>query len=131
MENIGTLFQTDDWKNEKHVPVIDCNEPFTKGTPTPVTVTVGKEVDHPNTTAHHIRWIRLFFQPKDEKFPYEIANCEFSAHGASTDGPDSSTVYTHHGVTVLMKTDKPGTLIAMSFCNIHGLWQSTRDVGVE
>jgi superoxide reductase len=31
-------------------------------------------------------------------------------------------------VTVTLKTDKPGTLQALSFCNIHGLWESTAEV---
>jgi len=27
-----------------------------------------------------------------------------------------------------MKTQKPGTLMAMSYCNIHGLWQSSAEL---
>jgi len=26
MANIGDLFQSGDWKNEKHVPVIECRK---------------------------------------------------------------------------------------------------------
>ncbi|HUM20603.1 MAG TPA: desulfoferrodoxin family protein [Deltaproteobacteria bacterium] len=25
---------------------------------------------------------------------------------------------------------KPGTLVAASFCNIHGLWENSRDIRV-
>ena len=34
-----------------------------------VTVSVGKEIPHPNTTEHHIRWIKLFFKGEGENFP--------------------------------------------------------------
>ena len=29
-----------------------------------------------------------------------------------------------------MKTDKPGTLHALSYCNIHGLWEYTQEIKV-
>lgn len=118
------LFQTDDWKKEKHVPVIDVAAEAKKGGWVAVTVTVGKEIAHPNTTAHHIRWIEIYFQPDGEKFPCQIGRFDLTAHGESAQGPDTSTVYTHAEGACRMKTDKPGTLIAASYCNIHGLWKS-------
>ena len=42
-----------------------------------VTVIIGKEVAHPNTTEHHISWITLFFLPDGEKFPAQVARYEF------------------------------------------------------
>jgi superoxide reductase len=128
---IGELVQESDWKTEKHVPLISCPDEVTKGEFFEVSANVGKEVAHPNTTAHHICWISLFFLPDGEKFPCQIGKVEFSAHGASVQGPDTSTVYTHHQATVSMKTDKPGTIIAMSLCNIHGLWQYSKQVKIK
>jgi len=29
-----------------------------------------------------------------------------------------------------MKTDVPGTLYATSFCNIHGLWDSMKEITI-
>jgi len=29
-----------------------------------------------------------------------------------------------------MKIDKAGTLVAISYCNIHGLWESTKEIKV-
>jgi desulfoferrodoxin (superoxide reductase-like protein) len=29
---------------------------------------------------------------------------------------------------VTLTTDKPGTLQALSFCNIHGVWESSAEV---
>jgi superoxide reductase len=128
---IGELVQESDWKTEKHVPVIECPETVKKDTFFEITASVGKEVAHPNTTAHHISWITLYFHPDGEKFPYQIARCEFNAHGASVQGADTSTVYTHHKVIAWLKTSKSGVIFAVSLCNIHGLWQYSKSVKVE
>ena len=128
---MGELYQTADWKTEKHVPVIDVDDVVKKGELVEVEVSVGKEVGHPNTTEHHIRWIALYFQPDGAKFPYEIGKVDFTAHGESAEGPDTSTVYTHHEVTISFKTDKPGTIFAASYCNIHGLWQNSKKLDVS
>ena len=57
-----TLIQSGDWKGEKHVPVIEAPEEVASGEAFTVTVSVGKEIPHPNTTEHHIRWIKLFLR---------------------------------------------------------------------
>jgi superoxide reductase len=131
LKKIGELVQEADWKMEKHVPVIECADSVKADEHFEVKLTVGKEVAHPNTTEHHISWITLFFLPEGEKFPYQIARCEFGTHGASVQGPNGSTVYTNHAVTCWMKTGKAGTLIAVSMCNIHGMWQSSKDLKLE
>ena len=130
MASIKDLYQTADWKAEKHVPVIDAPENVEKQKPFIVTVSVGKEIAHPNTSEHFISWISLYFQPKGEKFPYEIGRFEFSAHGSSAQGPNTSTVYTQPSVSVAMKTEKPGTLHATAYCNIHGLWEFSKEVTI-
>lgn len=131
MNDFKDLFQSADWKSEKHVPVIEAPEVVKKGGMVRVVVSVGKEIAHPNKTEHHIRWIAVFFHPKDEKFPYQIARTEFAAHGESAQGPDTSTVYTHHETIVSFKTDKSGTILASSYCNIHGLWQFSKNIDIE
>ncbi|MEM0162150.1 MAG: class II SORL domain-containing protein, partial [Thermoproteota archaeon] len=122
MSNLDKIFQKSDWKVEKHVPVIELPEKIEKGKAFNVRVSVGKEIPHPNTTEHHIRYIELFFLPEGEKYPYQVGKAEFDAHGESTKGPNTSTVYTEPVALFVMKTEKPGTLIAFSLCNIHGLW---------
>jgi len=117
-----------DWKKEKHVPVIECPDKVKADEMFEVKVTVGKEIAHPNTTAHHIRWVALYFHPAGEKFSYQIARCEFTAHGEAVEGPDTSSVYTHSSMVTSMKTKKPGILYAVSLCNIHGLWESEKKV---
>jgi superoxide reductase len=131
MSDSTDWIQTADWKREKHVPVIEAPDIVRKGEFFQVKVTIGKEIAHPNKTEHHIRGIDVYFHPSGEKFATLIGKAEFGAHGASTLGPDTSSVYTHHEVVLSLKTDKPGMLVAMSLCNIHGLWQNSRFVDVE
>ena len=131
MTEMKDLFQNADWKTEKHVPVIQAPAKVRKGEVVKVTVTIGKEIPHPNTTAHHISWVTVFFHPEGEKFPFEISRTEFSAHGASANGADTSTVYTQYETQLSFKTEKAGTIIASSYCNIHGLWQNSQPVAVE
>ena len=126
MAELKELFQAADWKKEKHVPVIEAPDSVKKGEFFRVTLTVGKEIAHPNTTEHHIRWIAVFFLPDGGKFPYQIGRAEFASHGESAEGPNMSTVFTHSEAVFSMKTDKSGTILASSYCNIHGLWQSAK-----
>jgi superoxide reductase len=128
MGTMGDLFQAADWKTEKHVPVIETPEQVSADTMFDVKVSLGKEVAHPNTTEHHIRWIQLFFKPEGDKFVYQVGNFEFDAHGATIDGPNTGPVYTNHSVVSTMRINKSGELIATSLCNIHGLWKNTRHI---
>jgi superoxide reductase len=131
MAKIGERYQTADWKSEKHVPVIECPDEVKADEMFDVKITMGKEVAHPNTTEHHIRWIQLFFKPEGDKFTYQVGDFEFTAHGESVDGADKGPVYTNHSVVTTMKTTKPGVLHATSFCNIHGLWEYAKEIKVK
>jgi superoxide reductase len=131
MAKFGEQFQTDDWKNEKHVPVIECLDAVKAGEMFEIKLSVGKQVPHPNTTEHHIRWIQVYFHPEGEKFSYQIANCEFTAHGESVPGPNQGPVYTHHAATVTAMLKKPGTIYALSLCNIHGFWENSKAIKVD
>lgn len=125
MTELKDLLQTADWKQEKHIPVIEILGPQLKGETIQIKITVGKEIPHPNTTEHHIRWINVYFLPDGEKFPFEIGKFEFNTHGESTQGPNTSTIYTQPEVILFLKTDKSGTIFASSYCNIHGLWSNS------
>ncbi|MFW9876940.1 MAG: desulfoferrodoxin family protein [Candidatus Thorarchaeota archaeon] len=128
MIDLNNLFQSADWKKEKHTPVIEVIGEAKKAESIVIDVMVGKEITHPNTTEHHIRWIDVYFLPEGEKFPYQIGKSEFSAHGASINGANSSTIYSDPKTYLSFKTEKPGTIIAFSLCNIHGLWQNTLEL---
>jgi len=131
MTKIGEFYKSADWQTEKHVPVIECPDRVKAGEIFEVKASIGKEVAHPNTTAHHIRWIQLFFMPAGAKFIQQVGNFEFSAHGEAVEGPDTGPVYTDHAVTARLQVNKPGTLIATALCNIHGLWENARTIKID
>ncbi len=128
MKELKELFQSADWKKEKHTPVMEIPEVIKKGEVIKITVSVGKEIPHPNTTEHHISWIDVHFLPEGEKFPYHLGRFEFLSHGASTQGPNTSSVYTEPIVSFHFKTERPGYLFASSYCNIHGLWSNSQEL---
>ncbi|HNV23984.1 MAG TPA: class II SORL domain-containing protein [Candidatus Omnitrophota bacterium] len=131
MSNIKDVYQSGDWKAEKHVPAIKAPDAIKLGQAFKITVKVGEEIAHPNTTEHHISWIAVYFHPDGEKFPVEIGKFDFTAHGASAKGPNTSTIVTEPCVEVSFKTEKSGTILATSYCNIHGLWESSKNLKVE
>jgi superoxide reductase len=131
MAKLGDTIQEADWKKEKHVPVIECSDTAKAGEAFEVRVSLGKEIAHPNTTEHHIRWITVFFHPEGDKFTYQVGHCEFNAHGESAAGPNQGPVYTDHTVSLSLKVNKSGTLHALGLCNIHGLWESSKAIRVS
>ncbi len=128
---IGDIYQTADWKAEKHVPVIDAPDTVKADEIFNVTISLGKEIAHPNTTEHHIRQVTLYYKPEGGKFAYQAGHFEFSAHGEDAAGPNQGPIYTNHTVTCSLKLSTSGTLVASSFCNIHGLWESEKAITVE
>lgn len=124
------FIQHDDWKKEKHMPVIEAPEQVKADEIFQVVVSVGKEIPHPNTTEHHINWIDLYFHPEGEKFPHQVGHFTFDAHGEAVAGPNQGPVYTSPLVAVSLKVNKPGKLQALALCNIHGLWESSVELKV-
>ncbi len=131
MAGIGEHVQTADWKSEKHVPVIECPDTVPSGEFFDVNVSLGKAEAHPNTTEHHIRWISLYFKPDGDQFVYQLGHYEFAAHGEHVRGPNEGPAYTHHGVTTSVSVNEPGTLRSVAFCNIHGLWEDSKEITLE
>jgi superoxide reductase len=130
MSELSTVIQSADWKTEKHVPVIECPDEVKRGDFFAVKATLGKAVAHPNTTEHHIRWIQLYFQPDGAKVPFQIGNIEFTAHGESVEGANKGSVFTHHEAAISMKAGQSGTILALAYCNIHGVWQSSKPIKI-
>jgi superoxide reductase len=120
---LAATIQTADWKKEKHAPVVECPDAVQAGEVFDVQVSVGKEIPHPNTAEHHIRWIALYFQPEGSKFPYQVGHFEFSAHG-------EGDAFTAPSAVASLKVEKPGVLRALSFCNIHGLWEGEKEISL-
>jgi superoxide reductase len=131
MADLKDLLQSADWKTEKHVPVIEAADRIKKGEALKIEVSVGKEIAHPNTTEHHIRAIEIYFLAEGEKFPYQLARFEFNAHGESTQGPNTSTIYAEPKISTYFKTEKSGTIFSAAYCNIHGIWKNAKELKVE
>lgn len=128
MSTIGDYLQKADWKKEKHVPTIEINGDVSPGSPVKIQLAVGTEIPHPNTVEHHIRWIKLFFQPEGEKFTVHLATFNLEAHGESAKGSGEGAVTCEPLVETVVKFSRPGSLLALSYCNIHGLWENSQEV---
>jgi superoxide reductase len=128
----GSMFiQKDDWKKEKHMPVIEAPAQVRAGETFQVKVSIGNEIAHPNTVEHHIAWVDLYFHPEGEKFPHQVGHCAFSAHGEAAASSNQGLVYTMPDVVVTMKASNAGTFQALAMCNIHGLWEGELALRVE
>lgn len=121
MSKLSTMYQSGDWKNEKHVPTIVAPESAKAGELVEVRVAVGEEIAHPNTLEHHISWIKVYFLAEGAKFPVELGTFDFNAHG-------EEELLSEPCVTVRFKTNKPGTILSTSYCNIHGLWEDEKEL---
>lgn len=124
MKSLNGLYQSGDWKGEKHVPVIHAPESVKVGEEVEVKVVIGEEIPHPNTFEHYIAWIKVYYHPEGAKFPIEIGNYDFTAHG-------ESDLLTEPYIVTRFKVNKPGTILASSYCNIHGLWENSVELKVE
>ncbi len=116
--------QSADFKLEKHAPVITLLTDPKSGEYFTVEVSVGKDIAHPNTTEHFISWIALYYLPAGTKMITELGKVEFTAHGESLKGANNGPAHTDSSAIFKVRLDKKGTLMASSYCNLHGLWQS-------
>jgi superoxide reductase len=129
--SLENFVQTGDWKGEKHVPVIEAPDQAKAGDVVKVKFGVGKEIPHPNTASHYIKWIKLFFVPDGGKFAIELAGAAFDAHGDSTDPAKPGPAFAEPFAAVKVKLSSSGTLIARSYCNIHGLWENSKEIKID
>ena len=115
----GQLLKTSqDEGKEKHVSIIHAPETAKAGELFSVTVAVGEEVAHPNSAEHHIKWVQIFAQ-LEGKNPIQIVTF------------DVAPGVVEPKVTFNMKLDKPAVIYALSYCNIHGLWESNVNISIS
>ncbi len=100
---------------EKHVPTIEIVTGHGSDNGEMVRVLVGKETPHPNTLEHHIAWAALL-GIKPEGQVVNLGRAEFAPGFTSPDA-------VFHVPVGQFKA-----FAAMSYCNIHGLWQNAIDV---
>ena len=121
---IGDKVQSADWKSEKHVPAITGPDSVKAGDWIKLNVRVGKEIAHPNTVEHHIRWIQVYYTPDGGKFTFDLGRATFNSHG---EGP----IVTGSNADFHFTASASGTINAVSHCNIHGLWESSKKLSVS
>ena len=104
---------------EKHVPYIKAPAKVKAGEPFDVTVIVGKEVPHPNTIEHHIKWIQVYAKQEKARSVVHVGTFDL--------GP----TYASPKVTFPVILQKSSTLYALEYCNVHGVWDNSVDIEVE
>ena len=98
---------------EKHVPIIKQDR---NGDEIKLTVSIGDKILHPNTVEHHIKWVEVYFIQEGTEIPHAIGKTEFAGH--------NDLILTKPKTSFSFKTRKKGSILAIAYCNIHGLWQS-------
>ena len=99
---------------QKHLPVISAPARVKRDEVFEVTIEVGKYKAHPNEPGHFIEWIELY---SGETFLFRVSLA------GSLSQPK---------VTMPVKlTHAHGPLKAWEKCNLHGLWEATKDIEVE
>jgi len=94
---------------KKHAPVIDVPAKIVAGESFAVTLTMG-EIDHPMGPVHYIQNVDLLVGNEP------AGHVEFR--------PEVATAK----ATLYIRLDKPVTLVARAYCNLHGLWESRLEV---
>ncbi len=99
---------------KKHMPVIEAPDKVKKDEPFEVKIEVGKLLAHPNEPAHFIEWVELY---SGNTF---LGRVNFSG-GASFPNALFKVQLSH----------AHGPLKVREKCNLHGLWESTKEITVE
>ena len=120
MKRFGEIIKTkeEEFAKEKHMPIIDVPASVKKDEFFEFTVTVGKDVPHPNTIEHHIKWIQVFADI-DGRAPIHIGTFDF--------GP----TFSEPKVTLKLKLEKTANIFALEYCNLHGVWENVKKIEVK
>ena len=99
----------------KHTPRVEMPEKIKAGEPFAVFLKVGgiEGVEHPNLLGHWINWVEVY---AGERL---LGRTEFAP------------VVSQPEATLHVTLEEPTTLRVLAFCNLHGLWESTKPVTVE
>jgi superoxide reductase len=103
-------------KIESHTPKIDAPESVNAGKIIEVRIAVGP---HPNTVEHSIRRIELYVSEENRPFNPVLLSVV-----------DLTPIYNDPDVKLSLKLNKSGTLYAIGYCNLHGLWEGQKNIKV-
>ena len=99
----------------KHTPVIEAPDQVKTGEPFAVALKVGgiEGVNHPNLLGHWINWVDLYAGDR------LLARTELAPVASQPEA------------TLHISLEEPATLRAVAYCNLHGVWESTKAVAVK
>ena len=104
-------------KVETHTPRIEAPDRVKAGEEFEVRVSVGP---HPSKVEHSIRYIELYFREEERAFnPIHIATIRLEPE------------YTEPKIALTLRLKRSGTLYAVEYCNLHGLWEARKQISVE
>ncbi len=104
-------------KVESHTPKIEAPNTVKADEPFTVRISVGP---HPNTVEHSIRKIEVYLYEEGRKFnPILVASI------------DLTPVYSEPKVELTLKIKKNSVIYALGYCNLHGVWESRKEIKVE
>lgn len=104
-------------KKETHAPKIEAPEKVKADQPFQVKISVGP---HPNTDTHSIRWIEVYVYEEGRNFnPIYVSRI------------DLAPGYAEPEVTITLRLKKNSVIYALAYCNLHGVWESRKEVKVE
>jgi len=123
MTSFGSLIYTPETASGEAIGKIETHTPRIKA-PDMVKVGEGFEVDitvgpHPNKVEHSIRWIEIYFDEDGRAFnPIHIATISLASP------------HIEPNVRLRLILKKSGTLYAIGYCNLHGLWEARKKIRV-
>ncbi|RUM34272.1 MAG: desulfoferrodoxin [Archaeoglobus sp.] len=110
------MVYTEGDKASNHKPKIECPESVKKGEKFELRVYVE---GHPNKVEHSIRWIETYFYEDGRDFnPVMLCKSTFSE-------------FVNPDIKVEAKLENGGKIVALAYCNKHGLWSEEKEIKVE
>jgi len=100
---------------EKHVPEIEICKAEGKSGKDIVKIIVGKEISHPNTVEHHIAWAQLM-GVKENGMVIDLGKINFAPS------------FTEPSADFHIPLSEFKSIIATSYCNLHGIWENSIDL---
>ncbi len=98
---------------KKHAVIIDAPDEVEENEPFEVEVRVGEYKEHPNEPGHFFEWMELY---SGDTFLSRIS---------------LSPEKTHYVMKTTVKLDHAHSLKARAKCNLHGAWESTKEIELK
>jgi len=98
---------------KKHTVIIDGPNSVKQGEEFEVTLRVGEYKEHPNEIGHFIEWMELY---SGDTFLARL---------------DLTPEHSHYVMKTTVKLDHAHPLRGRAKCNLHGLWESEKEIEVD